>query len=866
MESLKNKKIIVIRGIAGIGKTKLAAKIQENLKNKNCKIYRRDIRKGDLFITIIKNLADFLHSNGYSKLYKYIEEEKGNDFSEIANYVIEALNSNHYILFYDDYHKLNAKTSGRGVSVKEEMDEFFSKLARSLEKSTIVIISREKPDFIIDNKQKILDVNLEGFDPPTISEYLSKKKLQLKPEQFDKIYKFIQHPWTLSTFVEANNANSPEQKDTNDIIEFFNSDEYKEFLMKRVLSGLSDNQQEILNVMSSFNTPVDSGALSSIIDKDVLEDILFLKNKELITEKDKGYGLHDILKEFCYEKIIPSKKKSLHKSIGGYYMSLDITPENLFEASYHLIKSYGVINEDVVDYFLRAPNDNIYYVFVINEILKDDYNKIETRRIFELFDKFILSENTQVITTFISKYGEYFNKIHKIDEDRAFQVFHKIIESYTDQRVLEGVAFSAIPIAKKYPGKSLEIWKEIVNINKQFAEVLAEAVVGYMNNLTIEYIKSNEYVNFFNEIVSLIPNESIRQYYIKVYNDKWGTGYQHISITDHLNKIKQLDIKESIDYIEKNYKTMNPWFSVQILSELLKHDKRKVIELLRDVVEENKKSWIMILFQVSDILSTELDRDDLNYLNPFLKKENDEYIALVTIRALDLMSNKFESGFPLEYFNPFINHENITIKKIAKITEKGIKNKNYAIQRKIKNVNPLIRVAKFCRSLKALPSILKTGFRPTEPFVNAVMTWGTIKCIEKYDTDEILDVGRDVLNELVLDTSNWLMYRLQTEPETFTKNVYDYGYKNKDMSHKYVSIPLIILMGSVVPKTVDAYLKEIMKDEDEAAFSLVGNLRLYKYQNPSSREEILRYLYKHENEDIKGFADFLLNGLKISKF
>ncbi len=375
MDSVKNKKMILIRGVAGIGKTELAVKIWENLKNKNCKTFWRDIYSTDFFITIIRDLANFFCNNGYSKLYEYIEEKKGNDFSEIANYIIEALNSNKYILFFDDYHKLNPKTNDRDISVKKEMDELLAKLAHNLKNSTIVIIAREIPDFIskIDNKQKILDVNLEGFDSLTISEYLSKKKLQLKPEQFSKIEKFIQHPWTLSYFANANNA---EQKDTSDVIEFFKSDEYKEYLMKHVSSGLSDIQQEILNVMSLFRTPVDSDALNQIINKDVLEDILLLKNKELIKKKNKGYDLHDLLKEFCYKKIIRSKKKSLHKSIGEYYMSLDITPENFLEASYHLIKNYGVINNDVIEYFLKAPNDKIYYIFVINEILKDDSNRM----------------------------------------------------------------------------------------------------------------------------------------------------------------------------------------------------------------------------------------------------------------------------------------------------------------------------------------------------------------------------------------------------------------------------------------------------------------------------------------------------------
>lgn len=183
-----------------------------------------------------------------------------------------------------------------------------------------------------------------------------------------------------------------------------------------------------------------------------------------------------------------------------------------------------------------------------------------------------------------------------------------------------------------------------------------------------------------------------------------------------------------------------------------------------------------------------------------------------------------------------------------------------------KGFHLVFKLFELCTKLEnrvSIVSMIRTEFRPTAPFVMSVWTWGTIRTIENYDTNEILEVGKSVIgpgNPIMLDASKWCMDKLQTEPKEFSETLYTLGYKNKKMSYKYVSIPWIIMMGNLVPDIVNPYLKEIMMDEDEAVVSLLGNLRLYK--NNCNREEILKNLCNHKNRDVSGFADFLLHGLK----
>lgn len=844
MESIKRKQnFIVVQGIAGIGKTELLAKIRSNLKNKYI-TYWKKISSLDDYNSLVRNLAGFLNESGDYTLYHYLENG-GDDYNSIVNYIMDSLNSRQYILFFDDYHNIN----------DNKIDELFSKLKDNLKNSTVILSTRVTPIFVrgIDKIQnKILDEVLEGFDLNTTNKYFLKKGITLSSEQLNKINeKMGGHPLSLLLFFSRLTKNI----DIEDYIEDIPKGDIERFLWREVFDRLTKEEQELLGILSVFRTPIKSDTLSQITEgKNIKENLLILEEKLLVKRNKNYYYLHDLMKEFCYSLMDIPKRKRIHKLIGEYYSSQEKNHENLIEASHHLIKNYGIINDDIIDYFLSTPVDT-YLFFIINEILK--HNKINSNKIFCLFDKFIESKNVQIVTAFILSYCYYFNEMHNLNKEESFNVYHKILQSYKDIGVFDAVSLSVKEIADKHPKESLQIWKKVVNMDIQLARVIAIYIID--TNL-----KNEDYINFLKDILCQIPDEYFKQKITEVF-EKWGlTGYQQVSIADHLNKIRHLSINSSIIYMEQNYKIMNPYFAIQILSELFKFDKPKIIELIKNLVEYHKESYNWMLFQASDILSNSLGRDDLNHLNIFIKKENNKYVLLVGIRALDLLSNTFESELLLEYLNPLLNHENITIRKIANLTKKVILNKNHWDQRIRKDFHSFFRFLNVCIKPQSIVSMLKTEFRPTAPFVISVWTWGTIKTIENYDTNELLDVCESVLesnNPVMLDATKWAMDKLQTEPKLFTDFLYRIGYKDKKISYKRVSIPLIIMMGRLVPETVDLYLKQIIKDDDDAILSLLENLRLYTNQKDYNKKELLNYLINHNNNNISGFADFLLNGI-----
>ena len=97
----QKKHMIIIQGIAGIGKTYIAAKLMENIKN-DCITYWKEMRDVDTFDSITMNLAGFLRDNNDSKLADYIEYG-GTDHETIINILLSSLKEKQYALFFDNY-------------------------------------------------------------------------------------------------------------------------------------------------------------------------------------------------------------------------------------------------------------------------------------------------------------------------------------------------------------------------------------------------------------------------------------------------------------------------------------------------------------------------------------------------------------------------------------------------------------------------------------------------------------------------------------------------------------------------------------------------------------------------------------------
>jgi hypothetical protein len=860
---LHDHRILLVSGVGGVGKTTLARALIETRPANvplpfwfDCSM-NMDVTLG----SVIEKLASYMNAPYIADFKTEGREVRQDDIDRLTD---ELQKREPVWLVFDN---LETILDDRHFH-DPMMDSLFTSLRNSTHQAKIIVTSRTLP--ILKDGESLIDTvedekqELTGLEIEFAIDYLIKNGLgEIEYKKVEELAGSVDgHPLALKLLVGV--VKKFGASDTlNDISRYQRRKEDVIKKTKRLFDKLAGDEKELLERVSVFRRPIPMTAVEVMFTDETSEDAVDELIDKSLLETDHGgkYWLHPLVREFSYDDL--KDKTEAHKLSYEYYSSLPIDPKNFVETSHHLIKYNEIINDSVIQYFINLPNDTYIY-FIINEILKK--NTIgNAHKIFNLFDKVIALKNIQIIISFILSYGYYFEDVYAIDEKASFEVYHKILESYTDVKVFEAVSNSVSSIANLHPRESLQIWKKITHIDEQ----LADTVVFYISSSNL---KSNEYLDFLSGILCQNDNVSIstKRVIITAFQDSKIMEKHnilmkkyYISIKECLNDIQNLSINESINYIERNYKMINPPFVLEMLSEFIKYDKARIYELIWHVSEYSAKTHRMMIFQVSEILYESMEQEDLDYINLFTKIENDKYELLMGIQTLDLLSGKFESELLIKYLNPILKHEDITIKTIANITKKII-DKKHVGHVKQKKLDTYFRLLRTCMNPMNLIPMIKTELFKTTPFVLAVSMWGLKKTIENYDIYELYDVGKNALkiNPVMLDASLCIMTKIQTNPKKYIDLVYKYGYKNKERQVKFGSIPQFIFMGDREPETVDKYLKDIMMDgDDEVVLFLLECLSLYKNQDHSNREEMLSYLINHKNPDISGFSDFLLNGI-----
>ena len=861
---LQDHRILFLGGFGGIGKTTLVrALVETRPANVPIPFWFDFSKKSDATLgDILEKLAGYLSA---PEVLQFKEEKKEAGQDDINRLTDELGKRDILWLIFD-----NLETALDDKNFHDPgIDSLFTSLRYSTHQAKIIITSRTLPiladggsliDVIEDEKQE-----LKGLKTNFAVDYLVKNGLdKIEQLQLEELAIGVDgHPLALKLLVEL--IKKFGVKDTlNDLSTFQRHKEDTIKKARKLFDKLAGDEKELLEHISVFRRPESKTAIEKMFtattSKYAIENLI---DKSLLeTDHDGNYWLHPLVREFAYDDL--EDKIGAHKLTYKHYMSLPFDLDNFVEISHHLIKYREIIDDFVIDYFLMLPNDT-YSFFIINEIIKQ--NKMGySHKIFDLINKFIASKNDEIIISFILSYSYYFEDVYIIDKKASFEVYHKIIESYTAIKVFEAIAISVSSIANLHPSESLQIWKKLLNIDEQITEV----VIFYISSANF---KSNEYIDFLNDILYQKTNVSVyaKQMIINIFKnynlienyDAFSSKY-YIDIKEHLKNIRNLSANELINYVEKNYKIINPPFTLEILSDLIRYDKPRVYKLIFHVIEYHAKTYRMIIFQVSEILCQSLDQEELDYINLFLKNKKDKYALLVGIQTLDLLSKKFEKEILIKYLIPILEHEDITIKKIANITKKVIEKNSHASNTQ-KKLNMLFRLLKTCTRPKNLVTMLKTDLFGTSPFVMVVWMWATKKTIENYNICEIYGVGKSTLkssNPIIMDASLCIMNKLQTDPKKYIELVFQYAYKNQEKQVKFGSIPQFIFMGDREPEIIDRYLKEIMLDEDDDLVLFVLEcLKIYKNQNYSNRNEMLNYLINHKNPDISGFSDYLLNGI-----
>ena len=352
-----NYKVLVVSGIAGIGKTAYVVKAVEPYRE-SMHIFWHRFNEWSTLRNLLTRLGEFLSEVDKESLSANLRAKDTIDLNEISIILANNLEYLNALLVFDDFQK---------VKEKKDIGYLFGAMRQTLENVTgtkIVVVGREIPRFFYDErevtiKKTLKEITLGGLDRESSLKLLEWRGI-VGPES-KRLYELTRgHPLSLELIYET------ERFESQDRIERFMRDE--------IFSHLTPQEIKILEIASAFRFPIyptayldiargcPEGASEEVprivlglhseeIDgqiEDINHNIIDgLMKKSLLQVSGGVCDIHDQIREFVYGRLPHQARKEYHKQIAIYYLHrMKETAQTTLEAQYHFLMAE--MNQQVV--------------------------------------------------------------------------------------------------------------------------------------------------------------------------------------------------------------------------------------------------------------------------------------------------------------------------------------------------------------------------------------------------------------------------------------------------------------------------------------------------------------------------------------
>jgi len=371
--------ILSITGIAGIGKTTLAAKAVKEMDGKMHVFWYR-FHKWDSLRNLLYSISRFLEKMGRSGLKTYLDNNTRLDRKEFYSILDASMKDISVFMVFDDFQR-----------AEDDIVDFFGNLKEMMTSFSglkVVVVGRQvfpfydRSDVLL--KKIVREMTLEGLDKRSCMGLVTLKEMD--DELFERVYAITRgHPLFLQLIMSAEDL-----EDQKDI---------KRYIYEEIFKKLGDRDSLLLQIASVYRYPVPSSAffIEEGLDFTTL-DHMIEANLIMETSYDE-YEAHDLIKEFFNNRLTPAQKEHYHRKAADHYMDVG-TDRATVEAMFHLAMSgqslkalklastYGerIITKGYVEQFAsvlslleKAVSDDTKEYRAISQLLKGEVQMLMGR-------------------------------------------------------------------------------------------------------------------------------------------------------------------------------------------------------------------------------------------------------------------------------------------------------------------------------------------------------------------------------------------------------------------------------------------------------------------------------------------------------
>lgn len=311
-----NDQVVVVEGMAGIGKTSLLARFVESMKEPH--YFWHGFRGLESLAWLINRMGRFLAQFGDQRLLHLIEKEA--DLSDQREMALQAIDDARFTVILDDVHRVEDPA----------LRSFIGDLLDRTDRARVIVAGREAPRFNATRPRRRI-LRLSGLTAPDVGEFLGHRQVTLAAPLLPKVQEEVGgHPLALALLLEAaSELKVPIEK----LLDRIPERQIEDYLLREVLGTLSDDERTALAHASLFRATFTPNDLSSVTKKDHEHTLQKLRRKLLVQTVGTAYLLPEVIRNFFYAQL--HDKEALHAKAAAHYLSRE-TIDGRLEALHHL--------------------------------------------------------------------------------------------------------------------------------------------------------------------------------------------------------------------------------------------------------------------------------------------------------------------------------------------------------------------------------------------------------------------------------------------------------------------------------------------------------------------------------------------------